>query len=125
MSSRCPICRAENDDALRGGAGGYCACIDCGVEYLVAGGGESRPIVNDDLGREPSALLRWFMQRRCRYLRRLSPVDRPRLLDVGCGSGRFLARFRDYGPVAGVEISAPSRAYATDVLALEVFSSMD
>lgn len=48
-----------------------------------------------------------------------------RLLDVGCGSGDFLACMREVGfLVRGIEPSETGVAYARDTLGIEIFSGM-
>lgn len=125
METHCPICGCRDvAPQYRSSPARYCRCSDCGLVFLAERPAQSPPIVNDDLDRPPPRLLRWFLERRCALIRKLCALDNPRLLDVGCGSGRLLAMFRRYGQVAGVEISPQCRTYATQRLGLEVFGSL-
>jgi len=54
-----------------------------------------------------------------------APLARGSLLDVGCGTGKFLYHARAYfGRVAGVEVSEASVQFATKELGLEVLSKV-
>ncbi|MBI2304568.1 MAG: class I SAM-dependent methyltransferase [Chloroflexi bacterium] len=53
----------------------------------------------------PSYVWRYGQDRRLAILRRYAPLDGKKILDVGCGIGTYLARFRAFSPqVYGVDI---------------------
>jgi len=57
--------------------------------------------------RSPERLNRWTSLRRDAILRLLNaiPVDTPRIIDLGCGTGWFTERLAAYGPTTGVDLS--------------------
>ena len=58
-------------------------------------------------------------------LRPLRDIRRGRLLDVGCGMGIMLSRFRKLGwDTYGVDVSTYATEYARDQLGLKVFTGM-
>jgi SAM-dependent methyltransferase len=56
----------------------------------------------------------WFRGRRAvlwALVRRAGGVERPRVLDAGCGTGRNLAEFGALGPAAGADPSSQAIAF--------------
>jgi 2-polyprenyl-3-methyl-5-hydroxy-6-metoxy-1,4-benzoquinol methylase len=115
------------------GTFGWNRCPACGLVYL-----SPRPTVAEMPAYYPpqyalylsaSRRRRWWqpsgwmerrdMARRCRAARRLRA--RGRVLDVGCGTGEFLAAMREQGwDTLGVEPSDRAAAYAREELGLDV-----
>lgn len=64
------------------------------------------------LGR-PSAAWAFGQERRMQLIRRYAPLEGRRILDVGCGLGMYVRRFREFSPeVYGVDIDAEKVAEA-------------
>ena len=62
----------------------------------------------------PSYVWREGQERRFRLIRRYAPIEGKRILDVGCGIGTYLLRFREYTPhVYGVDIDPEKVAEAS------------
>jgi len=57
--------------------------------------------------RAPSGLNQWTLLRAAAILRMLESVrlERPRILDFGCGTGWFSEKLSMYGPVTGIDLS--------------------
>jgi len=59
----------------------------------------------------------WYRGRRrilIERIERLPLSERPRLLEVGCGSGELLPHLRRFGPVTGVDLNPDAAEYARD-----------
>ena len=55
---------------------------------------------------EPSYVWRSGQERRLQLIRRYVPLEDRRILDVGCGIGTYVRRFRDFSPqVYGLDLS--------------------
>ncbi len=68
------------------------------------------------LGR-PSAAWAFGQERRLQLMRRYVPLEGKRILDVGCGVGMYVRRFREFSPeVYGVDIDADKVAEASQSL---------
>ncbi|HDQ44403.1 MAG TPA: class I SAM-dependent methyltransferase [bacterium] len=66
----------------------------------------------------------WMLGRKRRLIRKFHPGDGRKLLDIGCGTGYFLAHMRDKGwQVAGVEPGDGARAFARSVFGLDILPS--
>ena len=62
---------------------------------------------------EPSYVWRSGQERRLQLIRRYVPLEDRRILDVGCGIGTYVRRFRDFSPrVYGLDVSAERLAQA-------------
>ncbi len=56
----------------------------------------------------PSYVWRSGQDRRLRLIRRYAPLDGRAILDIGCGLGMYVRRFRDFSPhVYGMDVDAP------------------
>jgi SAM-dependent methyltransferase len=63
---------------------------------------------------EPSYVWRSGQERRLQLIRRFVPLEGKRILDVGCGIGTYVKRFRDFSPhVYGIDVSAKRLAEST------------
>jgi ubiquinone/menaquinone biosynthesis C-methylase UbiE len=63
---------------------------------------------------EPSYVLRTGQERRLALIRLYVPLEDKWILDVGCGIGTYVKRFRDLSPhVYGIDISAKRLAEST------------
>jgi len=63
---------------------------------------------------EPSYVWRSGQERRLQLIRRYIPLEGRRILDVGCGIGAYVRRFRDFSPcVYGLDVSAERLAQAS------------
>ncbi len=68
------------------------------------------------LGR-PSAAWAFGQERRLELIRRYAPLEGKHILDVGCGLGMYVRRFREFSPqVYGVDIDAEKVAEASQTL---------
>ncbi|HEX6123279.1 MAG TPA: class I SAM-dependent methyltransferase [Ktedonobacterales bacterium] len=99
------------------------ACAACGAEWIV-GQVDSEQAYSytgrDDL---TERYLVGRGRRFAAYLRRVLPGGQGRLLDVGCGTGAFLAEAARLGwDVAGVELTAEAAALARELSGFEVRS---
>lgn len=62
---------------------------------------------------EPSYSWRSGQERRLELIRRHVPLEGARILDVGCGVGTYVRRFRDFSPhIFGLDVSAARLAQA-------------
>lgn len=120
----CPLCGAEESTLVATGTDyeygtidtecRVVRCGDCALEYLDPRPAESAleviypsnyySFTGEDEGRGLVAWLRgiWEKGKAKQYARHLRPGAQ-RVLDLGCGSGRFLAMMRDAGP-EGLEL---------------------
>ena len=63
---------------------------------------------------EPSYVWRSGQERRLELIRRFVPLEGKWILDVGCGIGTYVKRFRDFSPhVYGIDVSAKRVAEST------------
>src|SRR6266508_709470 len=63
---------------------------------------------------EPSYVWRSGQERRLDLIRRYVPLEDRWILDVGCGIGTYVKRFRDFSPhVYGIDVSAKRLAEST------------
>jgi SAM-dependent methyltransferase len=63
---------------------------------------------------EPSYVWRSGQERRLQLIRRYVPLEGKWILDVGCGIGTYVKRFRDFSPhVYGIDVSAKRLADST------------
>jgi SAM-dependent methyltransferase len=63
---------------------------------------------------EPSYVWRSGQERRLDLIRRYVPLEDKWILDVGCGIGTYVKRFRDFSPhVYGIDVSAERLAEST------------
>ncbi len=63
---------------------------------------------------EPSYVWRSGQERRLQLIRRYVPLEGKWILDVGCGIGIYVKRFRDFSPhVYGIDVSAKRLAEST------------
>jgi SAM-dependent methyltransferase len=63
---------------------------------------------------EPSYVWRSGQERRLQLIRRYVPLEGTWILDVGCGIGTYVKRFRDFSPhVYGIDVSAKRLAEST------------
>jgi SAM-dependent methyltransferase len=63
---------------------------------------------------EPSYVWRSGQERRLQLIRRYIPLEGKWILDVGCGIGTYVKRFRDFSPhVYGIDVSAKRLAEST------------
>jgi SAM-dependent methyltransferase len=63
---------------------------------------------------EPSYVWRSGQERRLQLIRRYVPLEDKWILDVGCGIGTYVKRFRDFSPhVYGIDVSAKRLAEST------------
>jgi SAM-dependent methyltransferase len=63
---------------------------------------------------EPSYVWRSGQERRLQLIRRYVPLQGKWILDVGCGIGTYVKRFRDFSPhVYGIDVSAKRLADST------------
>lgn len=142
-NTNCPFCEADvadlfhkvRDCYLRNpGEFAFVRCRQCGLNYL-----NPRPTLSAmelyyagyegyDAPRKKSSLIKyWLTQyglwKRCRQLVHLKTTGK--VLDIGCGSGHFLAAIRRYTKWAGVGVdrSPKAIAFARDNLNLDVYVS--
>lgn len=81
--------------------------------------------------RAPSELNQWTLSRAAAILHMLESVrlERPRILDLGCGTGWFSEKLAAYGPVTGVDLSdeviaeARRRAPQIEYIAADFFEA--
>ena len=59
-------------------------------------------------------ILESFVQRICQDLKRESGVERPRILDVGCGTGANLEMLSQFGEAEGVDVSMEALAFCRE-----------
>lgn len=102
---------------------GYSRCAQCGHETLITTD-QQQYIVNDDLSEpfrdKPDAACRFQLE-----ASRLAAKGRRLLIDVGCGSGKFLRHMNGYFDwKAGIEVSEPSFRFARDVMKLDVYADL-
>jgi SAM-dependent methyltransferase len=101
-------------------------CMECGLWYVnpqPTPGELSEFYANYDDGDQWRVRERDFNRGVRRSVLRFE--KRGRVLDVGCGSGDFLACMREAGfAVKGIEPSETGGAYARDTLGIEIFSGM-
>lgn len=131
----CPMCGVSTSSSLFRVSGFTVhRCANCGGGFVspLPGASDLQMLYDDEYGadymsgpmhEQASAAARFTSVDQA--LRSLVPhlLDRPdrRVLDVGCGSGRFLASLRDSGWTAtGVEISPRLVEFARQQLALDV-----
>lgn len=117
---KCFICKGELERAR---TSSYERCCGCGHETLRSGQVQQL-MVNDVLDiaviRRRDPLIRWQAK-----VAALSARRAGRLIDVGCGSGRFLLHARARFPDGvGVEVSPDSLQFAREELRLEVFEQL-
>lgn len=119
----CFVCDAA---LFHDGAPDYRRCTVCGHETL-AGASSQTFILNEPLSREwierEAALDRF----QTAVLRRFSAGrSRTRLVDIGCGAGRFLWRARTaFDHACGVEVTPEAVAFARTTLELDVVQSIE
>lgn len=117
-AASCPLCGAADGARLAGTAdlGRVVRCARCGLLYkdpLPADGirRHYEDVYGHDTVSEHIDLRRRDLFRG--FLTEVPPFGSRRLLDVGCGSGEFLALAREQGWAAdGVEVSRPGAALA-------------
>ena len=123
----CPACRANTLSRALVRGYPHAKCGRCGLRWLID------PPEGDDLarlyatgfysgaarGRSAAAILHTINN--TVRLRALSGITPGRLLDVGCGKGRFLSAARDAGwHVTGVEFSEAAASFARNAYGLRV-----
>jgi SAM-dependent methyltransferase len=120
MSASCRICGGECEPAVSAGNREYVRCRACGAAQL-----EPQPSAeeleafyrtyhdHDAFGRFEERMAEDF-PRKARLARaQAADRQRPRLLDIGCGKGQFLARAAELGfDCCGIDASAAAAAAA-------------
>ena len=116
----CPICECEMRQSI---SKNYLACQNCRHEILASGQNQTI-MVNDDL--DFKAITKGDINVRAQ-LKCLSEVKvgSNLLIDVGCGSGKFLYHAQNrFSEVLGVEISKKSAKFAIETLGLRVATDL-
>lgn len=123
-STSCFICRGSFSPPVSGSR--YAKCSTCDHEVLLETS-ETGAVDNETL----SAIVISKMDRLDRFKRGVlafiirDDVNQS-LMDIGCGSGKFLAQSKPLlENVAGIEVSPASLHYAKNELGLSVFESID
>ncbi|MGD0962725.1 MAG: class I SAM-dependent methyltransferase [Candidatus Acidiferrales bacterium] len=123
----CRICGSRNEsDYLSARGYRIVQCLECGLWYVNPQPTPeelSQFYANYDDGDQWRAREGDFNRGIRKSILRFAQSGR--LLDVGCGSGNFLACMREVGfAVSGIEPSETGAAYARDTLGVEIFSGM-
>lgn len=121
-AATCPVCRSA---LTAGRTPTYRRCIGCGHELRDGGGGQTL-MLNEPLDaaqvRRPSGLDRFQAAVAARWL---SGSAGGTLVDLGCGSGRFLLGQRDrFAAAVGVEITPAAREFCRRELGLDVVADL-
>jgi SAM-dependent methyltransferase len=62
----------------------------------------------------------WMQRKKCRIVKTFSGIQRGNILDVGCGTGHFLAQMKKAGwNTKGTEINEKAREYARSMLGID------
>ncbi|PYM23909.1 MAG: hypothetical protein DMD78_10730 [Candidatus Rokuibacteriota bacterium] len=117
MTRECPLCaRSRHRDVVVNGAWRLVRCVECGLYYRDPPPSEVLRQHYDEIYEDDSASDYIDERRRAvfsTFLTKFRPLGRGRLLDIGCGSGEFLALARERGwSVEGVEVSPRGAALA-------------
>ena len=101
----------------------YRACLNCRHESLVLGQVQTF-MTNDRLTPEAHFKPDFLVRFQSRVVESVRCSDRL-LIDIGCGSGKFLLHCRaSFRSVFGVEVNAKNSSFATQILGLQVHPSL-
>lgn len=116
MMGNCPICDGDLQSSI---TDRYNSCKSCNHEILVSGQRQTF-MVNDDLVIEKILKSDLNVEAQLRCLNEVG-VGTDCLIDVGCGSGKFLFHSKDkFSQVMGIEVSERSAQFATQKLGLRI-----